>query len=93
MSDSGNKPIAISLHAKTRMAQRGATFEEVAKVLREGKREQAKRGKWHSLLRFEFNKPSPITGLTYTHKTLDIVFLEEPERIVVLTVKVYYHNQ
>jgi len=92
MSDGGDKPIVISLHAKTRMVQRGATFEEVTKVLREGQKEQAKRGKWHSILKFEFDKPSPITGLTYTHKTVDIVFLEEPERIVVLTVKVYYHN-
>ena len=87
-----DKPIVLTLHAKTRMVQRGATFDEVQKALRAGKREQAKRGKWHSVLKFEFDKASPLTGLIYTHKTVDIVFTEETERIVVLTTKVYYHN-
>ena len=61
--------------------------------MREGRKQPAKRGKWHAAFRFGFGQPSPVNGLVYAYKTVDVVFAEEPERIVVLTVKTYYHNE
>jgi hypothetical protein len=74
------------------MASRGATDEEVSKAVADGVRQPAKRDKWHSALTFGYNKPSPVNGKFYGYKTVDVIYAEESERIVVLTVKVYYHN-
>jgi len=88
-----DKSIKITFHARQRMVARGATDNEVLTTVREADKIPAKRGKWHSVMRFEFGRPSPVNGLVYAYKTLDAVFAEEPGRIVVLTVKVYYHNE
>ena len=88
-----DKPIQMTFHARKRMLLRGATDEEVIRTVREGRNEPAKRAKWHSALRFDFGQASPINSLVYTYKTVDVVFAEEPGRIVVLTVKTYYHNE
>lgn len=88
-----DKPVVLTFHAKQRMVARGATHEEVVTALREGRKEPAKRGKWHSISRFEFGQASPVNRRVYAYKTVDVVFDEEPARIVVLTVKTYYHNE
>ena len=51
-----------------------------------------KRGKYHSVLQFSFDQASPVNDEVYRFKTLDVVFAEETNRVVVVTVKVYYHN-
>jgi len=71
---------------------RGATEAEVVEAVRGGRWEPAKRGKQHATHRVEFGRPSPVNGVVYAFKTVDAVFAEEPDRIVVLTVKVYYHD-
>ena len=88
-----HKPIELTYHVQQRMVSRGATHDEVIRTVLEGRKESAKRDKWHSVFRFEFNQPSPVNGLVYLYKTVDAVFAEEPDRIVVLTVKTYYHNE
>jgi len=85
-------PIVLSIHAKDRLAQRGATAEEVANTVRDGDWQPAKRGKQHAAKQFEFGGLSPVNGLPYRYKTVDVVFADEPERIFVVTVKVYYSN-
>jgi hypothetical protein len=85
-------PIVLSGHAKDRLAQRGTTAEEVASTVREGDWQPAKRGKQHAAKRFEFGGLSPVNGLVYRYKTVDVVFADEAERIFVVTVKVYYSN-
>lgn len=71
---------------------RGATELEVVEAVRGGPWEPAKHGKKHAARRFEFGRPSPVNGVFYAFKTVDAVFAEELDRIVVLTVKVYYHD-
>lgn len=88
-----DKPLELTYHVRQRMVSRGATQDEVIRTIREGLKEPAKRGTWHSVFRFEFNRASPVNGLMYSYKTVDAVFAEEPDRIVVLTVKTYYHNE
>jgi len=85
-------PIVLSVHAKDRLAQRGASAEEVANTVREGDWQPAKRGKQHAAKQHEFGGLSPVNGLPYLYKTVDVVFADEAERIFVVTVKVYYSN-
>ena len=39
-----------------------------------------------------FDAISPVNGRHYSHKTVDAVFADDPKSIVVVTVKVYYHD-
>lgn len=87
-----DKPIVLTRHAGERMRLRGATEGEVTMVVREGSWASTQRGRFHSTRRFEFGQASPVNGIQYAYKTLDVVFSDESEQIVVLTVKVYYHD-
>lgn len=87
-----NKPIIVSQHALQRMEQRGATTEEVEQTIRVGSWQPAQRGKWHARHTFDFDAVSPVNRQHYACKTVDAVFADDSESIVVVTVKVYYHN-
>ncbi|MFN3466558.1 MAG: DUF4258 domain-containing protein [Candidatus Brocadiales bacterium] len=87
------KPVSFSTHARIQMELRGAEEAEVIKTINSGKWETAKRGKLKCCYRFNFNSPSPINQLFYKYKTVEAVFVEEGERIIVVTVKVYYSNK
>jgi hypothetical protein len=91
MSDT-NKPIVVSTHAAQRMLQRGATAAEVERTIREATWEPAQRGKWSAAKRFAFNAISPVNGIMYAYKKIEAVVADEPTAIVVVTVKVYFHN-
>jgi hypothetical protein len=90
--DATNKPIVVSRHAAQRMAQRGATLEEIEQAIRTGSWQPAQRGKWHTRSEFPFDAISPVNGRRYAYKTVDVVFADDPASIMVVTVKVYYHN-
>ena len=91
MGDVG-KPVVVSVHAAQRMQQRGATSIEVEQAIRAGVWQAAQRGKWSARQRFAFDAVSPVNGKRYAYKTVDAVFADEPTAIVVVTVKVYYHE-
>ena len=91
MGDVG-KPIVVSVHAEQRMRQRGATTLEVEMAVRETRWVPAQRGKWSAARRFTYNAVSPVNGKTYAYKKVETVFAEEATAIVVVTVKVYYHD-
>ncbi len=86
------KPIYFSAHARVRMLLRGAGENEVVSAIRSAKWEATRQGKFHSRSQFDFDKPSPINRKFYRYKTVDVIFADEPDKIVVITVKVYYHN-
>jgi len=90
--DTTGKPIIISRHAAQQMAQRGATLEETEQTIRTGSWQPAQRGKWHTRRVFPFDGVSPVNGQHYAYKTVDAVFADDPASIVVVTVKVYYHD-
>ena len=92
MADSG-KRIIVSVHAAQRMQQRGADWSEVEQTIREATWQSAARGKRSAARVFPFNAPSPINNKQYTYKKIEVVFADEPTAIVVVTVKVYYHNE
>ena len=86
------KKITIPVHAAERMLLRGATEDEVRAAINSGSRDVAKSGRFASRKTFEFNSTSPVNQKEYKFKTVEVIWVEEPEEIVVVTTKVYYHN-
>lgn len=84
------KPVRLSRHARLRAFQRGADEEEIAEAIRNGAREPAERGKWRARWQFDVRGQPAIGGKEYDRKTVEVIFADEPEAIVVVTVKVYY---
>lgn len=87
------KPIRYSDHARLQMVLRGVTEEEVAMSIRTGKCGVAKMGKLQSRHQFDFNRVSLTNQKYYKYKTVESIFADEPNEIVVITVKAYYSNE
>jgi hypothetical protein len=75
------------------MLLRGATEEEVTMSIRTGKWKAAKMGKFRSRHQFDYNRVSLTNRKFYKYKTAEAIFADEPNEIVVITVKVYYSNE
>ena len=87
------KTIRFSPHALDQMRLRGAVMEEVSKTVETSSWQQAKYGKQQARKSFPFGQPSPINQRVYSHKTVHVIFVEEPDEIVIITVLVYYGEQ
>ena len=87
-----NKPIYFSEHSKQQMKLRGALAEEVTLAIRSANWQTAKQNRLRCRFQFPFNAISPMNQRFYPFKTIEVVFAEKPERIEVITVKVYYYN-
>ncbi len=86
------KPIFFSNHAKQQMLLRGAKTEEVIVTINSGGRLDAKKGKYKARYEFPFGETSPQNDQFYQYKRIEAIFAENLDRIVVITVKVYYYN-
>lgn len=86
------KPIHYSNHARLQMVLRGATEEEVTVTIRTGKWETAKMDNFRARHQFDFNRASLTNQKFYKYKTIEPIFADEQNGIVVITVKVYYSN-
>ncbi len=87
------KPIVLSVHASESAAMRGATRDEVIQSVQEGEWQSARRGRFRSKVCFPFNAVSPLNGKQYRWKTVEAVFAEDSEEILVVTVLVYYGEE
>ena len=85
------KTIRLSQHALDQARLRGATQDEIAETVRTVAWAQAKRGRFQARKTFAFGRASPINGIFYSSKTVDVIFADEADEIVVITVLVYYH--
>lgn len=86
------KPIRISAHARRRSLLRGATEAEVLDTIRTGRWQPAQRGKLQVRKAFAFGQPSPVNQQVYASKIIHVIFVNEPQEIIVITVLVYYAN-
>jgi hypothetical protein len=86
------KPIYFSTHARERMLLRGAEENEVIVAIRSGNWQPAKQGKFSARAQFDFSNQSPINQQFYAYKAVKSIFTDAPEKIVVVTVNVYYFN-
>jgi len=75
-------------HAKERAIERGATEDEIQMVLSAGNEVQAKKGRKAKEMVFEYGRE--WLGKTYPQKKVRVIYVEENEEIIVITVKVYY---
>jgi len=85
------KKVHLSRHASMRALMRGATEKEVLETIERGIAEPAKRGKWQSRCHFP-GEYACADGKSYIGKTVEVIFAEEPDALVVVTVKVYYEQ-
>ncbi|HPI20394.1 MAG TPA: hypothetical protein PKY56_08485 [Candidatus Kapabacteria bacterium] len=75
------------------MLARGASKEEVIECIKEEKFEQAKNEKFQCKRTFEFKDISPVNKHFYNYKTVNPIFVNDNSDIIVITVKVFYHNE
>lgn len=82
------KRILFSKHAKIKIADRGASEEEVIKAIKEGSSEPSRKGRLLFRKNFHFN--SMWQGKHYPIKQVAPVIADENDRMVIVTVYVYY---
>ncbi len=86
------KPIVIPDHAAERMLVRGATFEQIESTVRTADPIPAKNERLSAKKTFDYHSISPVNHKYYDQKTVEVVWVDEPLELVLVTVKVYYHN-
>ncbi len=82
--------IKIVDHAKERMLTRGATLKEVKEVIKSGNELPAKHGRRAKEKIFKYGKQ--WLGKIYPQKKVVVIYVEEDNKVVVITVKVFYGN-
>lgn len=85
---SGPLPIQWSEHAREQIRFRGGTPEEVEQAIRTAEWKPAELGRLECRLTLPFN--AEWNGKRYASKTVRPIFLEEKDRIIEITVYVYY---
>jgi len=80
--------IRLVEHAKERVNERGASEDEISVVLLRGQEVKVKKGRRSKELVFDYNKE--WLGKHYSQKKVRVIYVEEGDEMVVITVKVYY---
>ena len=78
----------LTEHAKERAVERGTTQEEIQKVLTKGKEIKVKEGRRGKEMVFKYNKD--WLGKPYPQKKVKVIYIEEDNENIVITVKVHY---
>ncbi len=82
------KPIFFTKHALDSMRKRGVFKNEVEDTIRKTAWQPAKLGRWECAMDFAYNKE--WNKKFYRTKQVVPVFVEERDRIVVITVYAFY---
>lgn len=82
------KPIVFSSHAREKMLDRGASEGEVKTAINSGSSEPARKGR--VMFRKNFGYDRLWRGKHYALKQVAPIVAEESDRLVVVTVFVYY---
>ena len=85
------KPIYFTKHASKQMKSRGASDEEVIKVIQSTTWQPAEKERLTASLSFPFN--SEHYGRFYASKEVVPIFVEERDRIVVITVYTFFSQK
>jgi len=85
------KSVYFTRHALDQMKERKATEDEVIEAIRHGNWSPAEKGRLTTTKTFPFN--SEHYGRYYTTKEVVPIFLEEAERIVVITVYTFFSQR
>jgi len=82
------KRVFFSAHARAKMSDRGASEEEVVEAIKEGSFEPARKARLLFRKNFSFGKS--WRGKRYSVKQVAPVIAEEKDKLIVITVYVYY---
>ena len=82
------KPIRLSEHARSRLAYRGVTEDEVIETIRSSSWELAELGRLECGRDISYE--DEWNGKFYATKQVRPIFVDEQDEIVVVTVYVYY---
>lgn len=85
-----NLPVTFSSHARDSMRKRGTNENETVKVIRQAEWKEAKKGRFEAKLDFPYNQE--WNGKRYTTKQVNPVFTIERDKIIVITVYVFYSS-
>lgn len=85
------KPIYFTKHAFEQMKSRKASYEEVIKVIQSATWQPAEKKRSTASLSFPFN--SEHYGRFYASKEVVPIFVEEEDRIVVITVYTFFSQK
>ena len=80
--------IQIDPHTLKRAEERGATESEIRDVLRTGMAVPAKKSRLGRTKVYPFNRER--NGKLYEQKRIEVYYVEEAERIITVTVYVFY---
>jgi aldehyde:ferredoxin oxidoreductase len=80
--------IRIDPHTLRRAAERGASEAEILDVLANGAPVAARAGRWGKAKVYDFNQQR--LGRTYRQKRIEVIYTEENETIVTVTVYVFF---
>ena len=75
-------------HARERLVERGASEAEIEKVLLSGSDISAKKSRKAKEMTFEYGEY--WLGKRYSQKKVVVIYVEESDEIIVITVKVFY---
>ena len=84
----GDKPVQFSHHAKEQLRYRGADDSEVEETIRSAPWKPAELGRLEC--RKDFFYGQEWNGKRYQSKQVRPIFVDEPDRIFVVTVYIYY---
>lgn len=80
--------VRIEPHTLRRAATRGVSLQEIMAVLRSGCQREAREGRLSRWLVFE--GPFHWNGRSYPEKRVEVIFLQEGEAIITVTVYAMY---
>jgi len=80
--------IKFTEHAVERAKQRGASIDEVEEVILRGRSVEAKKGRKAKEMVFDYGKE--WLGRDYPQKKIQVIYIEEEDWIIIITVKVFY---
>lgn len=83
-----SRPIQLGEHAKEQLLHRGTNEKEIAEAIRSAKWKPAELGRMECRQEFTFKKV--WNGKFYARKQVRPIFVEGKDKIVVVTVYVYY---
>lgn len=85
------KPIDFTRHARARIVERLASEAEVIGTIRHATWQSAEKGRYRASKWYPFRREH--AGTFYTGKDVEPVFVDEADRIVVITVYVYLNQR
>jgi hypothetical protein len=85
------KRVAFTRHARRRVVERGTTEDEVIQTIRDAPWSRVDLRRYAATKWYPFGQEHE--GSFYAGKDVRPIFVDEPERLVVVTVYVYFNQQ